>query len=125
MRDGMTGPTENGTRGHEDQQLAHVTPLKILAGVWAGLMVLTIITVAVTRVDLGGANLWIALAIATVKAGLVALFFMHLRYGGPFNSVVFISALLFVALFVGIALIDTKEYQPEMIPDYAPEMERR
>lgn len=125
MRNGMTSPTGSGERGHEGPRLAHVTPVKILAGVWAGLMVLTILTVAATRVDLGGANLWIALAIATVKAGLVALYFMHLRYDKPFNSVVFLAALLFVALFVAIALVDTKEYQPEMIPDYAPEMERR
>ncbi|MFB3908672.1 MAG: cytochrome C oxidase subunit IV family protein [Candidatus Eisenbacteria bacterium] len=107
---------------HDGHGLAHVMPLKLLAGIWAALMVLTIVTVAVTKVDLGGANLWIALAIATVKASLVALFFMHLKYDRPFNAIVFLTALAFVSLFVGIALTDSQQYQPEMIPGYAPGM---
>ena len=65
------------------------------------------------------------MAIATVKATLVALYFMHLRYDRPFNAVVFVSALVFVTLFVGIALIDTAAYQPELIPGYAPGMQQR
>ena len=105
--------------------LAHVMPLWLLAAVWVGLVVLTVLTVAATRINLGGANLWIAIGIATVKASLVALYFMHLRYDRPFNAIVLITALLFVTLFVGLALTDTKAYQPEMIPGYAPAMEKR
>ncbi len=47
---------------------------------------------------------------------------MHLRYDRPFNAIVFVTAFVFVMLFVGLALIDTAAYKPEMIPGYAPGM---
>ena len=96
----------------------HIVPLKVLLSVFGGLVVLTWITVAATWLDLGAGNLWLALAIATVKGTLVALFFMHLRWDRPVNAVIFIGTLFFVLLFVGIALTDTASYQPEMIPGY-------
>jgi len=50
-----------------------------------------------------------------VKAALVALYFMHLRYDSPFNTLLLVSALAFVTLFLGLTMLDTKEYQPEVI----------
>ncbi len=91
--------------------VGHVVPLPVLAAVWAGLMVLTVATVAVTRLDLGWFNVWLALLIATAKAALVALYFMHLRYDSPFNAIVLVAALLFVTIFISIALMDTAAYQ--------------
>ena len=102
--------------------MGHVMPVRTLAAVWGALVALTVLTVAATWVDLGRASLLVALGIATVKATLVLLYFMHMRYDRPFNAIVFVSALLFVAIFVGITLIDTGAYQPEMIPGYAPAM---
>jgi cytochrome c oxidase subunit 4 len=99
-------------------------PANVLLAVWGALVVLTVVTVAATWIDLGRLNLLLAMAIATVKASLVLLYFMHMRYDRPFNAVVFVAALLFVALFVGITLIDTSAYQPELIPGYAPGMQR-
>jgi cytochrome c oxidase subunit 4 len=101
---------------------AHVVPARVLLGVFGGLVVLTWVTVAATWLDLGAGNLWLALAIATVKGTLVALFFMHLRWDRPVNAIIFLGTLLFVLLFVGIALTDTASYQPEIIPGYAPGM---
>jgi cytochrome c oxidase subunit 4 len=101
-----------------------VVPLKLLVAVWAALAVLTYVTVAATGIDLGSFNLWLAMIIATVKASLVALYFMHLRWERPFNTIVFVGSLVFVMLFVGFTLMDTLEYQPELIPNHAPEMER-
>lgn len=109
---------------HSSHGVGHVVPLKILVAVFLSLVVLTVVTVAATWIDLGAFNLWLALAIATVKASLVALYFMHLRYDRPFNGIVLITALLFVMLFVGLALTDTEEYQETLIPDYAPGMQR-
>ena len=71
---------------------------------FAGLIVLTGLTVAVAQFDLGNMNLYLALAIATLKASLVVLFFMHLLWDRPFHSMLFIGCLLFVSLFIGIAL---------------------
>ena len=110
--------------GESGEVHAHVVPVRLFALVWISLMALTVITVAVTYVDLGGLNLWVAMMIATVKALLVALYFMHLRWDRLFNGFVFICGLVFVGLFVGIALMDTSAYKPELIPGYSPGMER-
>lgn len=107
--------------GHEATQLTvHIVPFRVLAGVFGALLGLTVLTVAATQLDLGSANLALAMAIATAKAALVVLYFMHMRYDHPFNAVVFVTALAFVALFVVFTLLDTAAYQPEMIPGYAP-----
>ena len=96
----------------EAEAHVHVVPPSILLGVFAVLLVLTFATVAVTWIDLGRtANVWIALTIAAVKAALVALYFMHLRWDSPFNSVILIGAMFFVALLIGIITLDSKEYQ--------------
>jgi cytochrome c oxidase subunit 4 len=100
----------------------HVVPVRVLVAVWAVLLLLTWTTVSVTKLDLGGMNIVIALAIAAVKCAFVVLYFMHLRYDRPFHAVVFAVALLFVFLFITFALIDTKGYQPDVIPGYAPRM---
>jgi len=99
--------------GH-GQGLAHVMSFKMLLTVWLALMVLTVLTVAAIKVDLGTWNLYLAMAIATVKAALVALYFMHLRYDKPFNAIIFLGALAFVLLFVSIILTDTAHYQPDI-----------
>ena len=88
--------------------LGHVVPVWLLAAVFGALLVLTGLTVAVAHVDLGNLNLYLALAIATVKASLVVLFFMHLFWDRPFNAMIFIGCLLFVSLFIGIALTDSR-----------------
>ncbi|HNX48539.1 MAG TPA: cytochrome C oxidase subunit IV family protein [Thermoanaerobaculaceae bacterium] len=100
--------------------LAHVVPWRLLAGVWATLVFLTVVTVAITWVDLGRLNLVAALLIATIKASLVLLYFMHLRWDRPFNAVIFVATLCFAALFITLALLDTTTYQPDLIPGYAP-----
>ena len=98
----------------------HVVPLRVLARVWVALLALTVVTVAVAGFDLGSLNLEIAMLIATVKATLVVLYFMHLRYDRPILAVVFGAALLFVALFVSITLLDTHAYAHNLIPGYGP-----
>ncbi len=108
--------------GHEEPAALHVHVVspRVLLAVWGVLLAGTALTYAATWVDLGAGNLWLAMAIATAKAACVALFFMHLRWDRPFLGFVFLIALLFVFLFVGIALLDTQAYRPDLIPDYAP-----
>jgi cytochrome c oxidase subunit 4 len=88
----------------------HVVSLGLLVTVFVALLILTVITVAARYVDFGEFTLAVALAIAVVKATIVALYFMHLRWDSYFNSIAVISGFLFVALFIGIALTDTAEY---------------
>jgi cytochrome c oxidase subunit 4 len=53
---------------------------KVYILVWLALMALTVVTAAVSFVNLGQWSAPVAMFIASVKASLVALFFMHLRY---------------------------------------------
>lgn len=119
----MSESSHAGGGVHEDEGLGHPVPIRVLVGTWLTLVVLTVLTVAATYVDLGELNIIIALGIAVTKATFVALFFMHLRWDKPFHSIVFVSAALFVMLFISLALLDTTQYAPDKIPGYAPEIE--
>jgi cytochrome c oxidase subunit 4 len=74
------------------------------------LLILTVITVSASRVDFGSptTNVVIAMTIATIKATLVALFFMHLKDDKPINGLIFVSTLLFLAVFLGFCLVDSE-----------------
>lgn len=101
-----------------DHGLSHVAPVKALLGTWIALMILTVITVGATKVDFGtNLNLALAMAIAVIKATLVVLFFMHLRYDKIFHSVIVVGGLLAASLFVGFALMDSNQYQKTVIWD--------
>jgi cytochrome c oxidase subunit IV len=60
--------------GHET-----ANPRRTGLTVFAALLLLTVVTVSVSYVDLGLWNAVVALVIASAKASLVALFFMHLK----------------------------------------------
>ncbi|MEA2708518.1 MAG: cytochrome c oxidase subunit [Phycisphaerales bacterium] len=101
----------NDEQIEDHQEHIHVVPGWLLLTVFAVLLFLTFVTVAVTWIDFGRTgNVWIALTIASIKAALVALYFMHLRWDSPFNSVILIAAMFFVALLIGIIVLDTSEY---------------
>lgn len=102
--------THSASDGANDLHV-HVVPIPILLGIFAALMLLTGLTVAVTYVDLGEMNVYLALGIAAIKASIVALYFMHLRYDRPFNAVILATSFMFVALFIGAVMDDTHAYQ--------------
>src|SRR5580698_10376385 len=58
------------------------------------------------------AKVVVALLIATIKASLVALFFMHLRWEKPVNSIIAVAGFLFLGIFLMFDLIDadTRNY---------------
>lgn len=66
-----------------------IVPRKTYYKVAIALLVLFVLTVAAAYVDLGGFNIIVALTIAVVKALLVVLYFMHVRYG---NKLVWVFA---------------------------------
>ena len=118
---------------HEEHHhgVGHIVPLKVLVATGVALLVLTIITVAAAKVDFGtafdlpGANIFIAMLIAGLKASLVVLYFMHLRYDRPFNAFVFVSSVFFVMLFIAMALTDTVEYHADLVGGNAPRIQER
>jgi len=91
---------------HAHEHHAHVTELWIYHAIFGALLVLTVITVAISRVDFGAANTLIAMFVATIKASLVALFFMHLLHDEKLNVITFTFSLLFVALYFIFPLVD-------------------
>ncbi len=84
-----------------------IIPLSIYLSVFAALLVLTAVTVAVAQIDLGPWNLVVALAIASLKVALVAFIFMHLYYDNKLYFIIFAGALAFLAIFIILTMFDT------------------
>ena len=84
----------------------HTTPRKIYYAVFAALLVLTYLTVAVSRIDLGKLNTIVALTIAVSKATLVVLFFMHVRYSTRLTKLVVVGGFVWLALLFAFTLGD-------------------
>lgn len=99
---------------HEDQHQPHVMPLWVYLSVAGALLILTVVTVAASYVDFSGMsgipslNLIVAMLIATVKAGLVGLIFMHLLFDDKFYSFIFSTGLVVLGIFIILTLIDTE-----------------
>ena len=79
--------------------------------VFVALIILTILTVYQSTLELGNIELIVSLVIATIKASLVILFFMHMIHEKPLNAIVFLSSFIFVALFLGLTLMDSAAYR--------------
>lgn len=85
----------------------HITPLHTYLGVGISLIILTGITVAVSFIHFGAFNLVVAMLIASVKAALVAMFFMHLYYDNKLYAAIFSISLIFVSIFIILTMFDT------------------
>ena len=84
----------------------HVVPPRVYFGVFTALIVLTATTTAVSFVDLGPWNSVVALAIAFLKATLVVLFFMHVKYSPRLTQVVIAGGLFWLAIMIALTLSD-------------------
>ena len=84
----------------------HLIPLKTYLQVFAALIGMTLVTVAVSRVDFGAWNTIIAFAIATAKAGLVLAYFMHLKYDNMMNRVIIGCAAFFLIVLFFFCTVD-------------------
>lgn len=83
------------------------SPLPTYFAVFIALLVGTGLTVFAATLDLGPFNAPVALAIATVKATLVALFFMHVYHASEkLTKLVVIGALFFLLLLLGLTMTD-------------------
>ncbi|GFM33823.1 cytochrome C oxidase subunit IV family protein [Desulfovibrio subterraneus] len=91
------------TEHHEEH---HTVSYRFNTIIWGILLCLTAVTVIAAQFDFGFLNVVVALTIATVKAGLVILFFMHLKYEKPlFKIIVFITFFL-LAIAIGFTFFD-------------------
>lgn len=116
----------------------HISSPAILWACFAALVALTILTVAVASLvqletfpvqfflpmvfdgpmNLAWLDMPITLAIATAKALLVAVIFMHLQHDKLFNSVLLVGATIFMILFIAMVVLDSSQYQPD-VQDYS------
>ena len=84
----------------------HIVSYRKLIGIWLALLALTALTVGITRAELGGYKVLGALTIASVKAGLVIAFFMHMKYEGKLLRWLLFLALVTLAIFIGFTFFD-------------------
>ena len=85
----------------------HIMSSKLYYGIWIALMVLTVVTALVARVDLGPFNTIVALLIATFKALLVILFFMHVKYTSEkLTKMVIIASIFWLLILLSLSLAD-------------------
>jgi cytochrome c oxidase subunit 4 len=115
---------------HEHGAVGHIVPIRLLVATCAVLLFLTGLTVWVAKFDfetihVSEANILIAMGVATVKATLVCLIFMHLRWDRSFIGFFFLSSVIFVMLFISFALMDTHENAPAIIPGNSIEIQRQ
>src|SRR2546427_6528491 len=85
----------------------HILPSKLYWAIWAILICLTVVTALVATVDLGWLNPVAALLIATGKATIVVLFFMHVKYTSEkLTAMVIVSALFWLLILLTLSLAD-------------------
>lgn len=110
-----------GAHGGGHELVGHLVPTGTLVAAGLALLALTVITVAVRFIDVGELNLPIALGVALVKATIVILIFMHLRWDRPFNLLVLIASMLFVMLMMAFTSMDVGQYVRDIFKGNAPE----
>lgn len=84
----------------------HVSPKRVYYAIFAALMVFTAITVGVAFVPLGPFNFPVAISIAIVKATLVVLFFMHVKYSSQLTKLVIATGFFFLLVLFALTLTD-------------------
>jgi cytochrome c oxidase subunit IV len=84
----------------------HVTPLPIYLAVFATLMVLTFLTVYVAYFNFGAWNKVIALSIASFKATIVVLWFMHVKHASRLTQLFSITGIFFLLILFALTMID-------------------
>lgn len=89
----------------------HVVPFKVHFGILSVLLFLTVVTVWIAGVDFGAMNIVVAMIIASIKAGLVGMYFMHLKYERPEIWVFVLFPILLLVFMIGGLFLDNPTRQ--------------
>ena len=92
---------------HTHTEEHHITSNKTYIIVWLALMVMTAITVYVSYINFGILNIVIALVVASIKASIVALYFMHLKFEDSITWVFALFPLSLLGLLIAMTITDT------------------
>lgn len=99
----MSHHDHDSNSGH----VGHIQPGYIYRNILIALLVLTVITVGVAQIHFGGVwNIIVAMVVASIKASLVAMFFMHLKYEDKFTWLYALIPLFLLFLLIGGVFID-------------------
>lgn len=93
---------------HDEHHGHHITPVKTLVLVFAALVFFTVLTVVLAQFHFGALEVPIALGIALIKATLVVMIFMALKWDNRVNATVLAVGVLFVLVFISFTLMDTE-----------------
>jgi cytochrome c oxidase subunit 4 len=98
--------TENNAAQHSSSS-EHISSIGSSVGIWLILLACTGLTVAAAYIELGPFNTILALGIATCKATLVVLFFMHVKYTHEkLTPLVIVSAIFFLFILLALSMAD-------------------
>ena len=85
----------------------HIVSARLYWLIWGILIVCTVLTAVVATVDLGKFNTVVALGIATFKASLVVLIFMHVKYTSEkMTKAILLAAVFWLLLLLVLSLTD-------------------
>jgi len=90
-----------------DTETVHITPYRTYAWVLIALLAFTFLTITVTWIDLSALTVFVALTIATIKAGVVLTYFMHLKFE---SSLFRIFVIMVLAIYVLVILFTLSDY---------------
>ena len=85
---------------------APITPVRTYVAIFVALLVLTAATYVVATFDFGWLNTPVALAVAVLKASLVIIYFMGVRYNTPLTKVVVVAGFFWLFILFGLTLND-------------------
>lgn len=91
------------SHGHDH---GHIVPPSVFLTVLIALLVLTVITVGVSKIEMGAWNIVVAMLVASIKAGIVGLFFMHLKYENPLIWLYVAFPIILLFVMIGGLFID-------------------
>ncbi len=91
---------------HETEHQHPPVRYRTLVFTWVALGILTGLTIAASRINMGAANVWVALGIAATKSCLVIGIFMNLRRESRLFKFGLMAALVVLAIFIGMTFID-------------------
>jgi cytochrome c oxidase subunit IV len=84
----------------------HIVPVRTYVVIFVALIILTWVTTAIAFIDLGPFNVYVALTIAVIKATLVVLFFMHVKYSERVTKIYVAAGFFWLIIMIGMVLID-------------------
>lgn len=88
------------------EETTHIVPYKVQIAVLGVLLILTAITVAVTRLEFGPLNTLVAMLIAGAKAIIVLAWYMHLKYEKRLLPMLMVGVIIIFLLVLIVTFFD-------------------